>query len=174
MPKTKAQKKEALSMLTDRLKRTNAVVFTNFDGLTVKEVNEMRSHLREAGIDYTVAKKTLLKLAFKNAPVEGMDVDKLTGSLGMAAGYDDEVLPAKTLSIFAKKHPALKLIGGIIGGRFAAAAEVAQLASLPSKQELTAKVVWLIQYPIGGFVQVLSGTLRSLVYALKAIEEKKA
>lgn len=175
MAKTKEQKQDAVALLKQRLSDANATVFTNFDGLTVMETNELRNILRKEKIEYTVAKKSLLKVALKDIKIEGIDVDALEeGGLGMASGFSDEVLPAKLLGTFAKKHEAIKLIGGIFNGKFIDAKEVIALAKLPSKQELYSKLVWLLQYPTSGFVNVLAGTMRNLMYALNAIKEKKA
>ena len=174
MAKTKEQKKDAVQLLKKRLTDANATVFTNFDGLTVMETNELRNILRKEKIKYTVAKKSLLKVALKDINIEGIDVDALEGGLGMASGFSDEVLPAKLLDTFAKKHEAVKLIGGIFNGKFINTKEVIALAKLPSKQELFAKLVWLVQYPTSGFVNVLAGSLRSFLYTLNAIKEKKA
>lgn len=174
MAKTRQQKEETVKSLQEKLGKTKAVVFTNFDGLNVEETNELRNILRENKIDYTVAKRTLLKLAFKKADYQGVDIDQLTGGLGMAFGYEDEVLPARTLGQFSKKHPALKLVGGIFEKKFIDANKVKELASLASKDELYSKIVWLFNYPVAGFVNVLAGNLRSLVYALQAIKDKKS
>jgi len=174
MAKTKEQKQEAVKILKERLSDANATVFVNFDGLTVMETNELRNILRKEKIEYTVAKKSLLKIALKDTKIKGIDLDSLEGGLGMASGFSDEVLPAKLLDTFAKKHEAVKLIGGIFNGEFIDTKEVVALAKLPSKQELFSKLVWLLQYPTSGFVNVLAGTMRNFVYALNAIKEKKA
>ena len=173
MAKTKQQKEEIIKALEEKLGKAKATVFTNFEGLTVSEADELRSHLREANIDYTVAKRTLLALALKKAKLEDVSMDDLSGGLGVAFGYDDEVLPAKTLSEFAKKHKSLKLIGGIFENKFIDAQAVADLASLPSKDELLVKLIWLIQYPTYGFVNVLAGSLRKFIYTLQAIKDSK-
>jgi len=174
MAKTKQQKEETVKFLQEKLGKTKAVVFTNFDGLTVEETNELRNILRENEIDYTVVKRTLLKLAFKKVDLKEVDIDQLSGGLGIAFGYEDEILPAKTLSQFAKKHPALKLVAGIFEKKFIDQSKVKELASLPSKDELYSKLVWLFNYPASGFVNVLAGNLRSLVYALNAIKDRKS
>ncbi|MFA5135427.1 MAG: 50S ribosomal protein L10 [Patescibacteria group bacterium] len=174
MAKTKKQKEQAVSQMEERLSKMKSVVFTNFDGLSVSETDELRTMLRDAGIDYSVIKRSLFKIASKSLDLAHSEIDSLKGGIAVALGYGDEVLPAKTLHTFAKKHPALKLVGGIFNGRFIGAAEVASLAKLPSREELTAKLVWLIQYPAAGFVNVLAGTMRNFVYALKAIGDKKA
>jgi len=174
MPKTRQQKEETLKFIKEKLDKTNAVVFTNFDGLSVLEATDLRRELRDNNIDYTVAKKTLLKLALKNADYKEIDLDSLDGGLGIAFGYEDEVLPAKTLSEFSKKHPALKLVGGIFEKKFIDEAKVKELASLPGKQELYSKIVWLFNYPASGFVNVLAGNIKNLIYALQAVKDKKA
>lgn len=170
---TKQAKETVVQSLQDKFGRAKAVVFTNFEGLSVHEVNEMRHVLREAGIEYAVAKKTLIGLALKKAELDPEAVQALTGGLGVAFGYGDEILPAKTLDTFAKKHKALKLVGGFFSGAFIDAKQVVALAKLPSKEELLSKVVWLFSYPATGLVNVLAGNLRNLVGVLKAIQEKK-
>lgn len=172
MPKTRQQKETTLKKLEGNLAKMKAAYFTTFDGLKVKETVELRKLLREKKIDYEVIKKTLLKLAFKKYKLD-IDVDKISGSLGMAIGYEDEITPAKTLDKFAKEHPALKLVGGIYENKFIDQKQALALAKLPGKEELLTKLVWLVQYPISGLVNVLQGNLRGLVYALKAISEKK-
>lgn len=174
MAKTKQQKEDIVAWLEERLPKSTSVVFTNFDGLNVKATSDLRKTLREQGIDYTVAKKTLLKVALKKAKLEGIDAKSITGSIGMAIGYTDEVAPAKALSAFAKTNQALKLVAGIYNGKLISAQEVKQLAALPSKEELLTKLVWLFNYPASGLVNVLANQLKSLLYALNAVKDKKA
>ena len=171
MPKTRQQKEVTLKKLQDNLAKMKAAYFVTFDGLKVKETVELRKLLREHKIDYEVIKKTLLNLAFKKYKLD-IDVDKITGSLGMAIGYDDEIAPAKVLDNFAKEHPALKLVAGIYENKFLDQKQTMAMAKLASKDELLAKLAWLFQYPMAGLVNVLQGNLRGLVYALKAISEK--
>ncbi len=175
MAKTKEQKEESVKLVKEKMSDTTAVVFTHFDGLSVMDTNEFRTVLRENNIQYTVAKRSLLKVALKDAGISVADIDGLEpGGVGVAFGYEDEVLPAKTVDTFSKTHKALTIIGGIFNGKFIDANETLALAKLPSKPELTQQFVWLLQYPISGFVNVLAGNIRNLVYALKAIQEKKA
>jgi len=173
MPKTKQQKETTLKKLEENLAKMKAAYFVTFDGLKVKETVELRKLLREQKIDYEVIKKTLLRLAFKKYKLN-IDVDKISGSLGMAIGYEDEITPAKVLDKFAKDHPALKLVGGIYENKLIDQKQALALAKLLGKEELLAKLVWLVQYPVFGLVNVLQGNLRGLVYALKAMSEKKA
>lgn len=173
MAKTKQVKEQMVGDIADRLAKATSVVFTNFDGLNVQETTELRTLLRELAIDYSVIKKTLFKLSLKKGKHDVANFDLMTGSLGAAFGYGDEVLPAKTLKTFTKKHPTLKLVGGIYQGSFIDARSVMQLADLPSKMELLTKLAWLMNYPMSGFVNALAGSMRNFVYALKAISEKK-
>lgn len=172
MPKTRQQKETTLKKLEENLAKMKAAYFVTFDGLKVKEIVELRKLLREQKIDYEVIKKTLLKLGFKKYKMD-IDVDKITGSLGMAIGYEDEVMPAKILYTFAREHPALKLVGGIFDNKLIDQKQAISLAKLPGKEELLTKLVWLVQYPVSGLVNVLQGNLRGLVYALKAMSENK-
>jgi large subunit ribosomal protein L10 len=173
MAKTRQQKEKEIEKLAEKLSKMKAMVFANYDGLKVKEVDELRKTLRDQGIDYLVSKKTLMKLALKKAGLKEIKVDELVGGVGLAFGYEEEVLPAKLLNDFAKTHQALKLVGGILENKFIDKAKVLELAKIPGKQELLTKTVWVIKSPISGFVNVLSGSLKSLLYALNSIKDKK-
>ncbi|MFZ6035887.1 MAG: 50S ribosomal protein L10 [Patescibacteria group bacterium] len=172
MAKTHEQKEAAVQSLKERFSSAKSVVFTNFEGLTVSEMSELRNSLRTAGISYTVAKRTLIGMALKQADLKGADLDQMAGGIGVAFGTD-EVAPAKALATFAKKAESLKLIGGFVDGAFLDTAAISQLATMPSKEELLVKLLWLVQYPTTGFVNVLAGSLRKFIYALNAIKESK-
>ena len=174
MAKTKEQKKEDLKSLEDKFNKTKSTVFVNFSGLNVKETTGLRKSLRKEGIDYEVVKKTLLKLALDKTGHEDVDPKKLEGNVATVFGYEDEVLPAKILSEFRGQNKALEILGGIIEKKYIASAKVGELASIPGKKELLAKVVGSINAPVSGFVNVLAGNLRGLVQVLKAMSEKSA
>jgi len=173
MAKTRQQKEIALKDLSEKLGTAKSSVFVNFDGLKVKEIEELRKKCRGEKVDYIVAKKTLMKLGFKQAGIN--DVDPKTFSKGIATvlSYEDEVAPARIIQDYAKGHEALYAIGGILEGKFVGREKVIELAKLPSRLELVAKVVGSIKAPITGFVNVLSGNLRNLVYVLSAIKDNK-
>jgi len=174
MSKTREQKQQALKDYGEKLKQAKGLVFANFDGLKVKEIEALRKKCREEGIDYLVAKKTLMRLALKEAGLQ--DVDPKTFEKGVASifGYEDEVAPAKIVGEFSKAHEALKPVGGILEQKFIDALKVQELSKLPSKKELLAKVVGSIQAPVSGFVNVLAGNLRGLVNVLNAIKGNKS
>jgi len=173
MAKTKEQKKKTLEELEDKFSRIKAAVFVNFAGLKVKDVTALRNILRKEKIDYMVAKKTLLKIALEKVGYNDVDPKKFEGNIGVAFGYDDEVMTAKLLNQFKAQHEAMKFIGGILEKKYIDAVKVLELANLPSRSELLAKLVGSINSPIAGFVNVLAGNLRGLVQVLKAAAEKK-
>ncbi|PIR03363.1 MAG: 50S ribosomal protein L10 [Candidatus Magasanikbacteria bacterium CG11_big_fil_rev_8_21_14_0_20_43_7] len=173
MAKTKVQKEEASQALADNLKKAKAVVFANFQGLTVAETEELRAKCRKNNIVITASKKTVLKHALKDVGFN-IDTKAFEGGVATACGTDDEVAPAQVIATFAKAHELVTIFGGILEGQFIDAAKVKELSLLPSKQELYAKLVGTLNAPISGFVNVLAGNLRNFVGVLNAIKEQKA
>ena len=173
MPKTKQQKEVMVKDLTEKVKQAKAMVFVNFNGLKVKEVEELRKRCREENVEYLVAKKTLMKIAFEEAGIVGGNPRELNNSVATVLGYDDEVAPARIVQTFAKDHEALRAIGGVLEGSFVGSEKVIALSKLPSRTALLAKVVGSINAPVSGFVNVLAGNLRSLVYVLNAVKATK-
>ena len=173
---SRAAKEQAVDQLTGELGRIKLAVMTDYRGLTVREVEELRTTLRDQGITYRVAKNTLLRLATKNNPaLSGIDPQSFTGPMALALGFDDEVAPARVIFQYAKQHEALEIVGAITGdGKVLSAAEVKALANLPTREQLIAQVVGTIAAPLTGFVGVMSGNLRSIVYVLNALQEQKA
>ncbi|PWB38750.1 MAG: 50S ribosomal protein L10 [Parcubacteria group bacterium] len=173
MPKSKAQKKKVLEDIKEKIAKSKAVVFSSDKGLNVKTVEKMRRELKQGGAEYLVAKKTILQLATKELG-EAEALDNLRGSVGVTLSYGDEVTGPKIINKYAKENEALELGSGILENKFVLADMVKRLATLPSREQLLAKLVGTINAPISGLVQVLSGNTRKLVYALSAIKEKKS
>jgi large subunit ribosomal protein L10 len=175
MAKSKEQKREILKDLTDRAERAKSIIFAGFERLGVKENEELRKGLKAENSEYCVAKKTLLNLVFSKLKLEGeVNARKFTGRVAAIFGYGDEVSPARIIGQFIRSHEEkVYFVGGILENKFLSAEEVAVLAKLPGKKELYARLAGSINAPVSGFVNALAGNLRNLVYALKAIEEKK-
>ncbi len=174
MPKNKEQKKEILRDLDEKIKKSKSIVFATFDSLGVKDNEELRSNLKKEQGEYYVSKKTLLDLAFKNSKISDLDIKNLPGKVATIFAYEDEISPAKVVFNFKKNNDGkIDFVGGILDGKFISREEVNNLATLPSKQELYAKVVGSLNAPVSGFVNVLSGNLRGLVNVLKAISDSK-
>jgi len=168
---TKKQKEQVIEDLTDRIKRQKVLVFTDFSGLKVSETSDLRKKLREAGMEYKVAKKTLIKIAMEKAK-RVADVMQFKSSVALVFGYNDPIMPAKIISGFSKEHDKLKILGGLMDDKILTVEEIKELAKIPSREELLAKLVWSIKSPVSGFVNVLSGNLRNLMGILTALQNK--
>ncbi|MDP1884033.1 MAG: 50S ribosomal protein L10 [Candidatus Moranbacteria bacterium] len=169
---TKQQKEVIIRELAEKLKNSKAVVFSDYKGLKVKDMTVLRRDLRAEGVDLKVLKKTLINIALKDAGIE-MDAKALDGQVAIAISSQDEVVAAKIIAKLAKVNETLKIVGGILGTKELSVAEVDALAKLPSKEELLAKLVWTLNAPASGFVNVLAGNMRGFVTALQAIADKK-
>lgn len=166
------EKVAAVQEIAEKLQKGQAVVFTDFRGLPVKAMTELRSELRKAGVEFKVVKNTLTRLAARQANIEGLD-PLLVGPTAIAVGYEDPVIVAKRIIEFSKRYEALQVKGGLLNGRVIDASGVKALADLPSREQLIAQVLRGMQAPISGLVYVLKGTLANLVYVLDAIRRQK-
>jgi large subunit ribosomal protein L10 len=154
-------KEAKVSEIKEKMEKAQGIIFAKYQGLTVEEDTELRKTLREAGVEYKVYKNTLTTLAAKELGFDGI-VDALEGPLSVAFGYEDPTVPAKVLNDFAKNHKKLELVAGIVQGEIFDEAKVKQLATIPSREVLIAKL-------LGSFKAPLS----NLAYLLNAIAEKK-
>ncbi|WP_418791410.1 50S ribosomal protein L10 [Phosphitispora sp. TUW77] len=166
-------KKQVVEEIKDRLQRTQGAVITDYRGLNVAEVTELRTKLREAGIEYKVLKNTLIQIAANDIGLEGLE-PVLEGPTAIAFSFEDPVSPAKIISEFSKQHKALEIKAGILENRVLDANSVKALADLPSREVLLAKLLGSMQSPMYGFAGALQGLLRNLVYVLDAVREQKA
>ncbi|MCL6599324.1 50S ribosomal protein L10 [Alicyclobacillus macrosporangiidus] len=155
------EKEQLVAEIADRLSRSKATIITDYRGLNVAEVTELRKQLREAGVEYRVLKNTLTRRAAAQAQVSGIE-EYLTGPSAIAFGFEDPVAPAKVLFDFAKKHKALELKGGVVEGRVVSAKEVEALANLPSREGLLSMLLSVLQAPV-----------RNFAYAVKQVAEKQ-
>ena len=165
-------KKQIVAEMTEKFSGSQSVIITDYRGLNVAEVTELRKKLREAGVEFKVVKNTLLKIAAKNAGIEGVD-EYFQGPTAVAFGLNDAVAPAQVLSKFAKDHKNLEIKGGVLEGKVIGLAEIKALADLPSREVLLAQVASVFQAPIAGLVNVLQGTIRKLGYALEEVRKLK-
>jgi len=174
MAKSKEQKQEILKTLEEKISRSKSIVFASFNALGVQDNQELRAKLREEGGEYYVAKKTLIDLALKDQKIKDLDIKTFEGKLATIFSYDDEVGAVKALDTFRKDNDEkLNFMGGILENKFLSAEEVSNLAKIPSREELYAKMVGSLNAPVSGFANVLAGNLRKLVYALNAVKEAK-
>jgi len=173
MAKTLKQKQEIIEQIYDKVYRMKLAIFVNYYGLKVNELQKLRKLCKEQSIDFLVTKKKLFKLCLEKNNFKEFSLKELEGELGIIFSYEDEIAPAKILKNFQKEHKILKINGGILERNFIRSNEVLELATLPSKLELIAKVIGGINAPVTGFVNVLVGNLRNFVGVLQAIKEKR-
>ena len=165
-------KKGIVEEIKEKVDKAQSVVLVDYRGLKVDELNELRSKCREAGVDYKVYKNTLMRFAFKESGFEGFN-EFLAGPNAVAFGYNDPVQAAKIIHEFSKDHDNLEIKAGIVDGNIIDINEIKELANLPSREVLIAQTLGGLNGPISGFVNVLQGNLRNLVYALNAIKENQ-
>jgi large subunit ribosomal protein L10 len=164
---TKEKKQELVKSYAEEFSRSQAAILTDYRGLTVTELNQLRNKMREAESGYHVVKNRLVKLALKEA---GLPVpeDLLQGPTAIGFCYEDVIAPAKVLTKYAQESKVLTIKGGILGERVIDAKVISSLADLPPRDVLLAQLISGIQSPLAGLVNVLSGTLRGLVTVLRA------
>jgi large subunit ribosomal protein L10 len=167
------EKYEAVAEIKDRLGSASAFVIADYRGLNVKEMQELRRNMTEAGCYITIYKNRLTKIALAELEIDSMD-ENLEGPTAFALSDDDPVLVAKTLVDFAKEHEALEVKGGFIDEAVVDAAMIKTLAALPSREELIAKLMGSLQGPTAGLVRVLDGPVSAFARTLRAIADQKA
>lgn len=170
---TQKQKKQIIEELSKKFKEQKSVIFFNYSGLKVGQFQDLRNQLREKGMECKVAKKSLTDLALKEAGYENVKTEEMDGQMALVFGYEDEILPAKTVYEFSKANESLDVLAGLADGRYLDKDSVLALAKLPSREELVAKLIGQMKAPLSGLVNSLDGNLRKFVFALKAISEAK-
>ena len=177
MIRTKAQKQEMVTALAARLRNASTIYVTDFTGLDVAKITQLRRRLRQAGAagstDFVVVKNTLARRALADAQVLGLEAH-LAGPTGLVLAGADPVAAAKVLADFAKEFekPAIKV--GLVDGKTVTPDLVKRLASLPTKHELLAQLGGALQAPMAGFLGALNGVLMNMVGALEALRTKRA
>jgi len=147
-------------------------VVTDYRGLKVSELEELRTKLRATDSQYSIAKNTLLKLAVQGTDYENLS-DSFQGTTGVVLSYDDPVSPAKALSEFAKDHDKFVVRTAGLDGQLLSSEEVIKLSKLPGKDELRAKLLGTLNAVPTGLVRVLNGVPEKFVYLLQAIKDNK-
>jgi large subunit ribosomal protein L10 len=168
---SRTKKEEIVKELGVKLAKQKSIVFADFTGLKVKDLSDLKAKLRKGNSEFKVAKKTLMRVAFKEKGID-LDPKTLAGEVALVMGYGDEVAPAKMVYEFSKSNQNVKILGGLLENNALTVAQVMNLAQLPSKQELYAKLVGTISAPSRNFVGVLQGNIRGLVQVLSQIKKE--
>jgi large subunit ribosomal protein L10 len=169
----KEGKQAVVQDMAERLDRAQALFLTDFSGLSVENITELRAQITEKGYEYVVVKNTLLKRAGKGKTAEIM-AGKLTGPNGLGISYGDPVELARLLVEFAKSNNKLEIRGGLLSGKLIDAAGVVSLSKLPGREVLIATLLGALNGVPRNLVSVLAAVPRGLLNVLKAIEEQKA
>ena len=158
--------------LHDRFARSAIIVLTDYKGLDVTSINDLRRKLREANIEYQVVKNTLLVRAAEDTEV-ALIKDHFKGPSAVAISYDDPVAPAKVLTQFAKDNDKLEIKVGVLNGKVLDAQAIKALALLPSREVMLALLLATLNAVPSSFVRVLAEVPRSMVNVLTAIKDQK-
>ena len=171
--KNREQKAEAISEFSEGIGSAQNAFVLDFKGITVPQVTELRKQVRESGSEYVVIKNTLALIAMKDTPMQKL-TGTFTGMTAVAYNTTDPVALAKVLTKFAKDVPTVQFKGALLAGQVVAANEIQNIANLPSRDELLAKLLYLMQHPIRGLAVVLNGPIRKLAIALNEIQKQKS
>ena len=170
--KTREQKAAEVSELTEQIGKASNAFLIDFKGITVPQVTELRKQVRETKSGYVVVKNTLALIALKDSPIINMK-EQFTGPTAIAFNATDAVVLAKALTKFAKDVPAVSFKGALLNGQVVPASEIQNIANLPSREELVAKLLYLLQSPIRGLVTVLQANIRNLAVVLDQVAKQK-
>ena len=165
------EKKEVVAEVSARLKKAQSVVLAEYRGLPVEDITVLRSRARASGVYLRVLKNTLARRAVQGTPFEKL-AEQMVGPLAYGIS-DDPVAAAKVLHAYAKANDKLVIKGGAMPGQVMSAKEVGQLATLPSREELLAKLLGTMQAPIARFVQTLNEVPGKFVRTLAAVRDAK-
>jgi large subunit ribosomal protein L10 len=172
MTEPRPEKVAVVEDLERRLRASQVVILTDYRGLTVDEIGALRGRLREANIEYRVTKNTLLAIAAKRCGYKDLS-EFLSGPTAVVFGHDDPSVPARLLQEFIRQYRKLEIKGGVVSGEALDAASMRALATLPTRVELLARAVGMIQAPLRMMVTVLNGPARGLVTVLDALRVKR-
>ena len=167
------EKYKVVDTLKERLQKAEATFIVDYRGLNVEQMTALRKELRKTGAEFFVVKNRLLKIACEGTTTESIK-DQFTGPNAIAISYEDIVGPAKVLVNFSDDYEKLTIKVGQMAGKVMDSEEIKRLSKLPGKTELLAMTLSAMQAIPASFVRVLNGIIMKLLFALKAIEAKKA
>lgn len=168
----KQYKIDTVTEVTEKLKKAQSVILTNYSGLTVEEITDLRSRCRKENVEYKVIKNRLLKLALKNASYQSID-KQLKGPIGIAMSYKDAVQGAKVIAEYAKNNEKLNIKCGLMDKKFIDANAVVSLSKLPSKEVIYARIASGIQATISGLAISINAVVAQVARAISEVAKQK-
>jgi large subunit ribosomal protein L10 len=166
------EKAQAISEFSEGIGKATNAFLIEFKGITVPQVTELRKQVRDSGGQYVVVKNTLALIAVKDSPLVQLR-EQFTGPTAVAYNTTDAVALAKALTKFAKDVPAVTFKGAMLNGQIVPAGEIQNIANLPSREELVAKLLFMLQSPIRGLVTVLNANIRNIAVVINQIAKQK-
>ena len=166
------EKEKAITEIREKLSKSKGAYFVDFKGMNTEMVNELRNKFRSFDVEYKVIKNTLAQIALKDLPYN-IEEKYFKLSTGIAFSYDNPFTPAKVLDDFIKKYEKPKVKCSVIEEKVYNEVETVRFFKLPSKEELLGRILAGFNSPIAGFVGVLGGVSRKLLYVLNSMKEKK-
>jgi large subunit ribosomal protein L10 len=173
MSTIRQQKEAVVEQIQEKISKNQLAIFTDYRGLNVANITELRRKLRECNSEMTIYKNTFSRMALNGLEIKYPE-DVLIGPTAIITAGESVAETAKILVKFAKQHDVVKIKGGVLENKCITDNEIQEIAKLPSREELIAKTVGAIKAPITGLVMTLSGPLRGFVYALNSIKDKKS
>ena len=170
---TKAFKNDKVTLIKEKIDKAQVAIVTEYKGLSVEEITNLRRAIQKDGGDYMVTKNTLAKIAIKGTPYEVL-AETFKGPIALAFGFNDQVAPAKALSKFIKETKKGEIIAAAMDGQLMSAEEAKALANLPSREELYAKMLGCINSPASGIANSVNAVMSSLVRAIAAVRDQKS
>ncbi|MDP6685309.1 MAG: 50S ribosomal protein L10 [Candidatus Marinimicrobia bacterium] len=164
--------KEQVIELTEKLEKARAIYFTDYLGLDVSGITELRKEFYDQDVEYRVAKNSLIKLAAENNKIKGLE-DFLSGPTALAISYDEPTKPAKVIKKFTKDNDKPEVKGILFEGKILETEQFENIASLPSREELLSQFVGTIQSPLTGLVRILNASMSNLVGVLSSLKDSK-
>lgn len=172
MPLSREKKESLVESYQESLANAPHVFLVDFSGVTVPEATDLRNRLREAGAGYVVIKNRIARRAAEGKALEGLK-DRFQGPTAAAYSAEDAVSVAKALTEFRKEVPAIEFKGGMVDGQPVEASDIEAIASLPSREELIAKLLFLMQSPVTRLVRTLAEMPRRFVVVLDQVRQAK-
>ena len=166
------EKAQAISDFNESIGQATNAFLIDFKGITVPQVTELRKQVRETGSEYVVVKNTLALIAVKDSPLKTLE-KQFSGMTAVAFNKTDAVALAKALTKFAKDVPTVQFKGAMLDGQIVPATQIQNIASLPSREELVSKLLYLLQSPIRGLAIVLNANIRNIAVVIDQIAKQK-